>query len=329
MKEKYDRVLMIAASVIAILVSGFVAFKSFGFPEKFTQTPGSGSYDPPAGYKEVVTDAVTRLSEKKAWAQPTKDGQPGKTLRLLRSVALVQKAGEAQIIDLDAEPNGQLRPPIENRFLRKYDLEFERSDVAELDPDGDGFSNAEEFLWGETDPTDPKDFPPYWRKLELLTVKFSPYTLEFREKDGQTFVLRRVREDWRDKTIYADLSEPFRPARKFDTKEESDEARFTITEWNEESKEITLLDSLNEDDPQTYKLKEGDTLNIPYKLTTLEYTFPGQEKTFTDIREGKKIDLPNDDIEYKIVEVNEQNFIRISFTPKGEQNPKTVRIPEN
>ncbi|MEM0895659.1 MAG: Amuc_1099 family pilus-like system protein [Verrucomicrobiota bacterium] len=329
MKENYDRVLMIATSVIAILVSGFVAFKSFGFADNFTDTPGTGEYEPPAGHKEVVDDAVTRLGEEKAWAPPTKGGQPGKTLRLLRSVALVQKAGDDEVIDLDAEPKGQLRPPIENWYLRQYNLEFERSDVADLDPDGDGFTNAEEFQWGQTDPTDAKDFPPYWRKLELVSVRFSPYTLEFREKDGATYVLRRVREGWRDKTIYADPDEPFRPAKKFDTREESDEARFTITGWDEAAKEITLVDSLNEGAPQTYQVVEGDTLNLPYKLTTLEYTFPGSEKTFTEIREGQIIDLPNDDIEYKIVEVNEQNFIRISFTPKGEQNPKTVRIPEN
>ncbi len=41
----------------------------------------------------------------------------------------------------------------------------------ELDPDGDHFTNLEEFLAG-TDPTDPKSIPAYFTKLRL--VKFDP-----------------------------------------------------------------------------------------------------------------------------------------------------------
>ena len=85
---------MIAASVIAILVCGFIAFKSFGFANNFEETPTRGTNNPPEARQEVVEEAIKHLGEDLNWEQPAKKGQPQKILRLLRSVALVQKAGD-------------------------------------------------------------------------------------------------------------------------------------------------------------------------------------------------------------------------------------------
>jgi len=90
--------------------------------------------------------------------------------------------GEVQEEDPDKDPryDGD-RDGMWDRWERDYGLDpFEPGD-ADLDKDGDGFTNLEEFMGDpKTDPTDPKAFPPIVVKLRVTDIKEDPFLLRFK-----------------------------------------------------------------------------------------------------------------------------------------------------
>lgn len=62
-----------------------------------------------------------------------------------------------------------------------YNLDTDDAEDAMDDPDGDGFTNIEEFrATPPTDPTDAEDYPPFERKLGVIRIEADPFMLRFR-----------------------------------------------------------------------------------------------------------------------------------------------------
>lgn len=82
-------------------------------------------------------------------------------------------------------------------WLKKYGLSTKTS-VADLDPDGDGFTNREEFLAG-TDPTDPNSTPDVALKLRVTQVlqKQFPFIFNGTAEDTGGFKFSLLRIDRR------------------------------------------------------------------------------------------------------------------------------------
>lgn len=69
----------------------------------------------------------------------------------------------------------------------KYGMDPKNPDDTELDPDGDGFTNLEEYLAKDlgpdsvsTDPTDKNDYPPIGPKLCVASLELTPFELLFK-----------------------------------------------------------------------------------------------------------------------------------------------------
>lgn len=64
-------------------------------------------------------------------------------------------------------------------WKRRFGFPLDDPDVAAADPDGDGFTNLEEFLRG-TDPTDPASSPPFIEKLCVRAYNRAMLSIVFR-----------------------------------------------------------------------------------------------------------------------------------------------------
>jgi hypothetical protein len=62
--------------------------------------------------------------------------------------------------------------------------------IKEKDSDDDGFSNLEEFE-KKTNPNDPKDAPPSFNKLKLVSFKSVPFLLKFKSLSKEEVVLKK------------------------------------------------------------------------------------------------------------------------------------------
>ena len=127
LKKHYDRVVLVAAALIAIGVSALIATRSFGFGDRFKQTVPSPGEDFGPTDPALVTGAATSLDSAAEWKVPTMSGQPDKELKLFRSVTIVEK--DNVVYDLLDPKSPPLREGMTNKFLVDNNLDFKRDDV--------------------------------------------------------------------------------------------------------------------------------------------------------------------------------------------------------
>lgn len=174
-EEKYDKVLLGLAGVAALGVCGYLFMLKGDFGSQFvtkTATPGKDLGVIPT---EKVQIAQKRLLEAFDWEAPIK---ANKAVPLNKSVLIILKDGTLHDMFLEDKP---LRPPMTNEYLRKYELDYLAPNVADLDPDNDGFSNLEEFNLHtnpkDGNPTDPKAVPPLKNKIYFVARTQDDYKI--------------------------------------------------------------------------------------------------------------------------------------------------------
>lgn len=176
-KTKYDRVLLGLCSIIALVTGAMLIFKILSFQDQFTAPPKAGKETAELGADKSadLQKAATALTTPVEMTPKKLEG--GRVASLFVSTPVI-KTADGQIIPLLEESSSQLRPPISNEWLYRYELDLTRDDVAQLDPDGDGYTNAEEFE-GKSDPTNRTDVPPFYTKLSYKECVKTPLSLKF------------------------------------------------------------------------------------------------------------------------------------------------------
>lgn len=160
-EANYDKVLLTLAALSALGVAGYLFTLKSSFGEKLVLTRSTPRADFGEIPVEKISASVQRLGQVFNWVSPVRQNKP---VPLNKSVTVVLKDGELHDLFLEDKP---LRPPMTNKFLRDYELDYLSPNVAELDPDGDGFSNLEEFT-KNTDPRKAESHPPLTDKLYFV-----------------------------------------------------------------------------------------------------------------------------------------------------------------
>jgi hypothetical protein len=179
MKKHYERALLGAFAFALIACSGWIGWLALSFPENFSGRGGSQKPDntvSPADAKSI--DAASALaSNPRSWI--SHEG----SLFVSRSYVI----RDGQLFD-PLEGDVPLHPPITNAWLVKYALDYGNPNIKNEDPDGDRFTNLEEFQAG-TDPRDPTKVPAYTTKLRHAGFESVPFYLTFSGDagDGETF----------------------------------------------------------------------------------------------------------------------------------------------
>ena len=163
-KENYDKVAMIVATVLAVAIAGWLLFSSLSFSEMFVANPVKQSDKMPDTGIEDIQTATASLSSPVTW-----DGE-----HLFVSGPVLEVDGELVPIN----PETVLHPPIKNEWIAEHELDITDSRLRERDPDGDGFSNVEEYA-GKTDPNNADSIPPYITKVCLDSLVSSDLKLTF------------------------------------------------------------------------------------------------------------------------------------------------------
>jgi hypothetical protein len=186
----YEKPLLIASAVFAMLGVGYFIYDGMGLSERLTLQTAKSANNPSPPPTEGVKQIIARLVEKITWVAPIIKDKP---VPLNKSVTLIQKGD--QIFDIRvADP--VLRPPMTNEFLVKYELpNIESPNVGALDPDGDGFTNEEEFSAApQTHPRDAASHPPVTNKLFLARRITKDYKMRLNNSSAPYQVQRLAPE---------------------------------------------------------------------------------------------------------------------------------------
>lgn len=164
LKENYEKALLIVSTVVAVGVAAWLIMGGLKFSELFDQTSVRPSDEMPETGIDQLQQASKAFEESVTW-----DGD-----HLFVSAPVLEVDG-----NLEPVGEGAVHDPIEDAWVSQYDLPMTEADLKEQDPDGDNFTNLEEFL-GQTDPTDSESHPAFITKLCLSSMVDSDLQLIFR-----------------------------------------------------------------------------------------------------------------------------------------------------
>jgi len=317
----WDKILLIAVSVIVMGLSGLFLTKALGFTERFEVkqvTPNDEIEDTDQPVVELATRFVKVKNE---WQNPllgSPEGEGKKRVPLFVSIPIVESGGK--LIDMLNPNSPQLRPPLSNEWLMENDLDYLNSGVLRQDPDGDGFTNIEEWN-GETSPRDAEDHPPYADKLVMIERKQTTYAIEFAARpDQERFQISRKRTaKWpRPDNFYLRIGET------------SEDGQFRVESFEEKSAQrrgITVDASVVEitylPTGAKHTLVRNVVEEIPTYFAEMEFLLePG--KTFI-VKQGDAFPLAKDPAtKYRVVEVKENSTVITYQT--GTEPEQTVEI---
>jgi hypothetical protein len=193
----------------------------------------------------------------------------------------------------------QIHPPVPNEWLDQFGLPIADADVLTQDPDGDGFTNFDEWQ-GHTNPVDKNSHPGYVTKLKLKAFTEEPFRLMFSSRTGDTFGINAI--DLRQPTQFVRIGDRISGTQfkivKFTEKHRTNPA----TSGDEDVSELLL--EHEETKEQLTLVKEKIAIS-PESVATFSYSWPaGQPAREFQVRKDQEFSLkPQEEIKYKLVDV--------------------------
>ena len=284
-KAHYDRVALIAAGIFLFISAVSIWWNAIQFGNRLVAQPGSApkNASPPPVAAELDR-ATGRLQRPSQWKSSTRSGL---------------FVPEKHFIGANGLPatlqNTQVHPPVPNDWFEKFGLAIQDADVLDQDPDGDGFTNLDEWQGG-TDPTNKDSHPGYLTKLHLASATEEPFRFVFASWVGDTFALNTI-----------DQSEPTQFLKVGDVIRGTDFKIVKFTEKHERNQYGTNVDVSelllkHKDTRAQVTLVKEEVATSPQSVATFVYTWDGRREF--EVRKDQEFSLkPVEEIHYKLVDV--------------------------
>jgi hypothetical protein len=299
-KAHYDRVALLAATVLLFFSSVSIWWSVIQFGNHLALQPASPPKPAsPPGKAPELGQAAQDLQHPPQWKS------------IGRSGLFVP---EKHFIGANGVPatlqNTMVHPPVPNEWFEKYGLPIQDADVLDQDPDGDGFTNLDEWQAG-TDPTDPNSHPDYLTKLHLVSATEEPFPFIFSSRVGSTFGINSI--DQSQPSQFLKVGDVIRGTGykiiKFTEKHARDQYG-TRTDVSE----LLLEDQQNH--VQLTLVKEKVSTS-PQSVATFVYLWGGRREF--EVRKDQEFSLkPLDQIKYKLVDVQPNKAVIINTQKPNE-----------
>jgi hypothetical protein len=175
LQTNYEKAALGGAVVVALGLA-FMGWSKYGNVENdfASAATAAGKNSAAVQNADLIPKAVSSLKSDRVWEPAIYKDRP---VDLFVGIPLFIPSA-APTTTVDPWRDAPIHPPIPNKWWLDHKLDPGYADSPARDPDGDGFSNLEEYL-GKTDPMDPKSFPSLIAKLmyvrdESLTWAIRP-----------------------------------------------------------------------------------------------------------------------------------------------------------
>jgi len=301
-RAHYDRVLLIAAALVLFLCAISIWRRAAGFNENFPVMRAAPAMKtaPPLGKAAELQAAIEKLHQPPQW---TFGGRSGLFVP------------EKHFIGANGLPatlqTTMVHPPVPNEWLEQFGLPIQDSDVLEQDPDGDGFTNLEEWA-GHTNPTDPNSHPDYLTKLKLKSFTQEPFRLVFSSWVGDTFAVNAI--DMKQPTQFLKVGDTIAGTQfkivKFDEKHQPNKYGTDI-----DVSELTLQ---HQETGEQLKLVKEQVAISPESVATFVYSWGGRREF--EVRKDQEFSLkPREQIKYKLVDVQPTKAVIVNLQKPNER----------
>ncbi len=302
LRTSYDRVAVLAGALFLLLCAFSIWRSAVGFQESFTPVPPSGPPKPatPTAHALDVQAAAANLRQPPQW---TFGGRSGLFVP------------EKHFIGPDGLPvtlqSTEVHPPVPNEWLEEFGLPIAEADLLTQDPDGDGFTNLEEWQ-GKTNPTRKDSHPVFTSKLKLKSFNREPFRFVFASQTADTFLLNT--SDLKEPTQFLKIGGQIRGT-KFKL------VKFTPkTEINPKSggeMDVSELTIENTETREQLALVKEKEMISPGSVGTFVYLWETPREMV--IKKDEEFSLPPEsEIRYKLIDVQPEKAVIVN-TQKPEE----------
>ncbi len=316
-KQNYDRFLLAVFALVLLVSAGLLITSARGYNDVYAGLQKRPVPSTDTGISvdaKKIADDLKSLTTPELW-QPRALGKY--QLPLFVSVPYVAKdengtKRKVAILDETSEP---LHPPIPNEWFLDHGLDLLAPNALEQDPDGDGFSNLDEWN-AKTDPTSKDSHPPYWTKLYFKRLFRQPFHLRFDARNGDTYIVNNTDDDEAPSQFV-----------KMNQTVKLGKYRFKVIKFEEKydtaqgfKKDVSELTLSNMDTGQTVVLPKQEEVDSPTTYAVLSYVWngPGARPEFGVQRDGEFTLAPENNVKYKVLELGE-NEVRVLKTDENKE----------
>jgi hypothetical protein len=301
LRTHYDRV-AVTAAVIFLFVSAVSIWRSaaqFGTNFAVLHAAASPKKPKPPGRAAELEAAAQKLHQPPQW---TFSGRSGLFVP------------EKHFIGANGLPatlqTTQVHPPVPNEWLEQFGLPIADTDVLTQDPDGDGFTNLDEWE-GHTNPIDKNSHPDYLTKLKLKSFSLEPFRMMFSSWVEDTFAINTI-----------DLTQPTQFIKVGDTIAGT---RFKIVKFTEKYQpnqygtrvDVSELLLEQEESKAQLTLVKEEVAISPESVATFVYSW-GERREF-QVRKDQEFSLkPQEEIRYKLMDVQPTKAVIVNTQKPNE-----------
>ncbi len=300
-RAHYERVLLISAAVVLFLSSVLIWRSAARFSSQLAVMPPAPSLKSvsPLEKAQELQAAAEKLHRPPQW---TFGGRSGLFVP------------EKHFIGANGQPatlqTTEVHPPVPNEWLEQFGLPIADADVLDQDPDGDGFTNLDEWL-GHTNPIDRNSHPEYYTKLKLKSAVEEPFRLIFSSWMGDTYQINTI--DFKQPTQFLKVGDTIKGTRfkiaKFLKKYEPNKYGTNV-----DVSELTLE---QEETKQQLTLVKEKVAISPESVATFVYTWGGRQEF--QVRKDQEFSLkPQGQIKYKLVDVDPAKAVIVNTQKPNE-----------
>jgi hypothetical protein len=182
-KRNYDQFILALVALLLLALSGLLINSAIGFQQTFAGIKGEVIHhnEIPKVDIKSVQDGAESIKNPAKWVTTPDEGS------FFISIPYIVVSGT--LVDPRTSVV-MLHPPVPNKWILDHHLDILDNNILSEDPDGDGFSNLDEYkgVKGDgsdsTDPNDKNSHPPYYTKLRLVKYIQVPFRLLFNAYDG-------------------------------------------------------------------------------------------------------------------------------------------------
>ena len=301
LRTHYDRVAVLSGTLFLFLCAFFIWRSASSFQENFANGQAPGTPKPAAPTEKAVElqAAAANLQKPPQW---TFGGRSGLFVP------------EKHFIGPDGMPatlqTTEVHPPVPNEWLEEFGLPIAEADVLTQDPDGDGFTNLEEWQ-GKTNPTEKDSHPAFIAKLKMKSFNREPFRLVFASRTDDTFLINA--SDLKEPTQFLKIGDLIRGT-KFKI------AKFTPkSETNQQGGEVDVseLTIENTENKEQLNLVKEKIMVSPESVGTFLYAW-GTPRELV-IKKDQEFSLPPEEkIRYKLIDVQPGRAVIVN-TEKPEE----------
>lgn len=306
-KNNYEKFTLLLLAVSLLGVSGYLVWDTHSFLTTFEDIKDNGGHN-----NNVIPLETKSMDAAKAAVEKGESWNGHKGSLFVSRKYLVK---DDKLVDPLDGTSGPLHAPVPNNWFADNGLDILDQDILNEDPDGDGFTNLDEWQ-GQTDPQNKASHPPYTTKLRLVKFIKQPFRLMFKSRpDADSFQLDTI--DVRQPTQILKVGDQIAGTKfkiigfeekKFlnpKTDSESDVSELTIQNTESGDKVVLILEKLV-DSPDSYAL--------------FRYLWDGTE---VKVKKDREFSVkPEEDVKYKVIDIQEAEAT-IENTKTGEK----IKVP--